>query len=292
MKYTGYSITLALRIGVIIIRQRAKDFPYTTAGNSQGRQKTYIVSEGYSLSGPAERFFRIDRSFQAFFRKVKEGSGKAGYPRYKVEGQCNAGLLAFAVLSDGTVINNPKHLRKAEKKLIRKQRRLSTKEKGSKNRMKARKKVAKAHRKVRNQRADFHHKIPRAMVSKYGCIAVEDLNIKGMVKNHHLAKSISDAGWGQFQNYLAYKAENAGCRVENVAPHHTSINCSRCGERVYKTLGDRIHTCPFCGLVLDRDHNAAINILNRAGTARINAWGEAVHQGPSLNQEAASVKAR
>ncbi|HUL00856.1 MAG TPA: transposase [Nitrospirota bacterium] len=158
--------------------------------------------------------------------------------------------------------------------------------------MKARKKVAKAHRKVRNQRADFHHKISRAMVSKYGYIAVEDLNIKGMVKNHHLAKSISDAGWGQFQNYLAYKAENAGCWVENVAPHYTSINCSRCGERVYKTLGDRIHACPFCGLVLDRDHNAAINILNRAGTARINAWGEAVHQGPSLNQEAASVKAR
>ena len=113
-----------------------------------------------------------------------------------------------------------------------------------------------------------------------------------MVQNHHLAKSISDAGWGQFLNFLAYKAENAGCRVEKVLARCTSINCSGCGERVDKTLADRIHACPFCGLILNRDHNAAINILNRAGTARINAWGEEVHQDPSLNQEAASVRAR
>ena len=308
--------------------------------------------------------FRVDRSFQSFFRRLKERSGKVGYPRFKGEGcydsicypqepgfqitpqglrlskvgtvriklhrdiigqpktctirrdgdkwyACfsvefepspipipdaaigiDVGIKSFVVLSDGTVIDNPKYLRKTEKKLVRKQRQLSAKKRGSKNRKKARKAVATIHAKNRNQRADFHHKLSRKLVNNFGFIAVEDLNIQGMVKNHHLAKSISDAGWSQFLGFLAYKAENAGCRVEKVAAHYTSINCSACGERVKKTLADRIHACPFCGLVLDRDHNAAINILNRAGTARINACGEAALQGPSLIQEAASVRAR
>ena len=152
--------------------------------------------------------------------------------------------------------------------------------------MKARKKNAKLYCKIRNQRSDFHHKVSRKIVDTYGFIVVEDLNIKGLVRNHHLAKHISDAGWGQFLNYLTYKAEYAGCKVEKVAPHYTSVICSVCGEKVPKTLADRIHNCSFCKTVLDRDHNAAINILNRAGTARINAWREAVLQDPSLNQEA------
>ncbi len=206
----------------------------------------------------------------------------------------DAGIKSFTVLSDGQVIENPKHLQKSEKKLICKQKQLSKKKKGSKNRKKTRVILARLHRKVRNQRSDFHHKISRKMVDTYGFIAVEDLNIQGMVRNHHLAKSISDAGWGQFLSYLTYKAEEAGCKVEKVAPHHTSINCSRCGNPVHKTLAQRIHKCPFCNLVLDRDHNAAINILNKstAGTAGSNAWGEAVHQCPSTNQEASSVRAR
>jgi len=198
------------------------------------------------------------------------------------------GIKSFAVLSDGEVIDNPKYLRESEKKLVSKQRQLSKKKKGSKNRKKARIKVAKLYCKIRNQRSNFHHKISRKIVDTCGFIAVEDLNIKGMVKNHHLAKSIGDAGWGQFLNYLTYKAEEAGCKVGKVAPHYTSVNCSRCGNSVPKTLADRIHKCPFCNIVLDRDHNAAINILNRAGTARSNAWGEAVYQNPSMNQEALS----
>ena len=202
----------------------------------------------------------------------------------------DVGIKSFAVLSDGQIIENPKHLCKSEKKLICKQRKLSLKKKGSQNRKKARKVVAKLHCKVKNQRSDFHHKVSRKIVDTCGFIAVEDLNIKGMVKNHHLAKSISDAGWGQFLNYLQYKAEDAGVQIEKVAPHHTSVICNICGEKVSKTLADRIHNCPFCKTVLDRDHNAAINILNRAGTARINAWGEGWLQ-PSLNQEAPSVRA-
>ena len=200
------------------------------------------------------------------------------------------GIKSFAVLSDGEVIENPKYLRKAEKKLISKQRRHSKKKKGSHNRKKARIKLAKLHCKVRNQRYDFHHKISRKIVDTYGYIAVEDLNIKGMVKTHHLAKSISDAGWGQFLNYLTYKAEEAGCKVEKVFPYYTSINCSVCGNSVPKTLAQRIHRCPFCNTAIDRDLNAAQNILlkSTAGTAGSNAWGEAVYQCPSLNQEALS----
>ncbi|MBT9151546.1 MAG: hypothetical protein DDT40_01742 [candidate division WS2 bacterium] len=198
------------------------------------------------------------------------------------------GIKSFAVTSNGEVINNPKYLIQSEKKLITKQRQLSRKKKDSANRKRARKIVAKLHCKIRNQRSDFHHKVSRRIVDTYGFIVVEDLNIKGMVRNHCLAKHISDAGWGQFLNYLTYKAEEAGCKVEKISSSHTSILCSCCGERVAKTLSDRMHICPFCNVVIDRDYNAAINILNRAGTARINAWGEAVRKCPSQNQEALS----
>lgn len=205
----------------------------------------------------------------------------------------DVGINSFAVLSDGEVIDNPKCLLKSEQRLIQKQRQLSQKKKGSNNRKKAGVKVAKLHRKVRNQRFDFHHKVSRKVVDTYGFIAVEDLNIQGLVRNHHLAKSISDAGWGQFLSYLQYKAEEAGVQIEKVSPHYTSINCSVCGEPVNKTLAQRIHRCPFCNVVLNRDLNAAHNILlkSTAGTAGSNAWGEAVYQCPSLNQEAPSVRA-
>lgn len=205
----------------------------------------------------------------------------------------DVGIKSFATLSNGEVVDNPKYLRKAERKLATKQRQLSKKKRGSSNRKKARIKVAKLHKKVRNQRADFHHKISRKIVDTYGFIAVEDLNIKGMVRNHHLAKSISDAGWGQFLNYLTYKAAEAGCLVMRVSPHYTSINCSICGKPVPKTLAQRVHKCPFCNIVLDRDYNAAQNILLKttAGTAESYAWGEGWLQ-PSLNQEASSIRAR
>lgn len=205
----------------------------------------------------------------------------------------DVGLKSFATLSDGTEIANPKHLRKAEARLRRAQRALSRKKKGGTNRIKAKQIVANLHRKVRNQRLDFHHKETRTIVNSFGLIVAEDLKIRNMVRNRHLSKSISDAGWGRFLLILASKAEEAGCRFEKVDPYHTSVNCSYCGNKVPKTLAVRTHRCPSCGLVLDRDHNAALNILQRstAGTAGNYAWGEPALSGHSLNQEALSLAA-
>lgn len=205
----------------------------------------------------------------------------------------DVGLKSFAVLSDGTKIANPRHLRKTENKLQQAQRFLSRKKKGGSNRRKSRRIVASIHRKVRNQRLDFHHKEARKIVNSFGLIAVEDLKIGNMMQNHHLSKSIADAGWGNFLTILASKAEEAGCWFVKVPPRNTSVKCSRCDALVPKTLAVRTHLCPSCGLILDRDHNAALNILQiaTAGTAESNAWGEAAQSGPSLNQEATSLAA-
>ena len=174
------------------------------------------------------------------------------------------GIKSFAVLSNGKVIDNPKYLVKSEERLIKKQKRLSNKIKGSNNRKKAKVSVARLHKKVSNQRKDFQHKLSREIIGNYGYIAVEDLQIKNMVKNHNLAKSISDAGWGQFLSFLTYKAEEAGCYVEKVNPRYTSKMCSHCGNIYHDmTLSVRKWTCPVCNTAHDRDRNASINILNK-----------------------------
>jgi putative transposase len=117
-----------------------------------------------------------------------------------------------------------------------------------------------------NQRTDFAHKTSRKLVDSFDRIVFEDLQIKNMMYNHHLAKSISDAGWNQLMILTKYKAEYAGKFVEFVNARNTSQNCSRCGNSATKDLSVRVHSCPFCGLVLDRDHNAAINILKRSNS--------------------------
>lgn len=176
------------------------------------------------------------------------------------------GLEAFATLSTGEQIENPRHLRKGEADLARKQQALSRKQRGSNRRKKAKAQVARAHRKIRNQRLDFHHKVARKLSNTYGDIYVENLRVRNMVRNHALAKSISDAGWAQFIAILTYKAAEAGGRVIAVNPSGTSQVCSGCGQIVEKDLSDRWHRCD-CGVSLHRDHNAALNIL-RAGQAR------------------------
>jgi len=280
---------------------------------------------------------RVDRAFQAFFRRVKAGE-TPGYPRFKgrlwydsftypqwsngvklehgrlilskigvlrlhndrpLEGTpktctiirkadgwyasitcqvvqmplpptgkavgIDVGLESFATLSNGTQIANPRYYRAAERKLKQAQRRLSRRVKGSSRRRKARELLAKAHLKVKRARQDFGHKTARALVNEYDHIAVEKLNIRGMVRNHPLAKSISDAGWGLFLLILIAKAASAGRVVVEVNPAGTSQMCAQCGESVPKRLAVRWHSCPSCGCELHRDHNAALNILKRGG---------------------------
>ena len=276
---------------------------------------------------------RVERSYQNFFRRVKQGAEKVGFPRFKGQGhydsftfpqsgfalqenslklskigtvkaiihrtiegkiknctlhrynekwyacfaiECadeglpatnkmvgvDVGLSSFATFSNGEQIDNPRFYRSDEKALAKAQRRLSKFEKGTPERRRARKIVARIHERIRNRRHNFVHQESRKIANRYGTIAVEKLNVKGMQKNHCLAKSISDAAWTMFRAALAVKAANAGRRYVEVAPHYTSQDCSGCGLRAKKKLSERWHFCPVCNTSLDRDENAARNILS------------------------------
>lgn len=173
----------------------------------------------------------------------------------------DVGLLSFATLSDGTEIENPRYYREAQKHLRIAQRKVARRKKGSHRRRKAVQLLQRTHAHIRNQRADFHHKISRWLVNNYGTIAVEDLNIKGLASGI-LAKSVSDAGWGQFLNMIAYKAADAGRTFVQVNPNGTSQTCT-CGASTPKTLSQRWHKCSMCGLSQSRDHVSAQIILAR-----------------------------
>lgn len=279
---------------------------------------------------------RVDLAFQSFFRKVKAGDEKPGYPRFRGYGRYDSftypqsgfelldnklklskigvikviahrplqgivktmnirrdavgnwyanfsceveteplpksekaigidvGLNSFATLSNGEHYANPRFFRRDEKELAKAQRKLSKAEKGTPERAKRRKAVAHIHQRIANRRKDYAHKLSRSLVNEYGIIALEKLNNKNMLQNHYLAKSISDAAWNQLVQYIAYKAEYAGREVALVDPRNTSKRCSRCGTLVEKPLSVRVHKCPVCGLEIDRDENAAINILTLA----------------------------
>ena len=174
----------------------------------------------------------------------------------------DVGLKTFASLSNGENVENPRFFRKDEKALAKAQRKLAKQKCGSRERRKARKVVSRIHERIRNRRHDFVHQTARRLVNRYGVIAVEKLNVKGMVKNHCLAKSIADASWSMFRSVLTGKAERANRLVVAVNPAYTSMTCSGCGNIARKALSQRRHDCPHCGLSLDRDTNAAINILS------------------------------
>jgi putative transposase len=173
----------------------------------------------------------------------------------------DCGLTEFAVLSTGESIANPRFFRSEEKELAKAQRKLSAAKKDSPQRRKRRKVVARIHERVVGKRKDFAHKESRKLTDRFGIIVFENLNIRGMLKNQRLAKSIADAAWNCLVLFTTYKAESAGRCVVQVNPQGTSQMCSGCGEIVPKSLSVRIHSCSVCGLTLDRDHNAAINIL-------------------------------
>jgi putative transposase len=180
----------------------------------------------------------------------------------------DVGIENFATLSDDhPAIPNPRLLQKAQAHLRKAQRRLERRSKRDKNqkltshqsrrRAKAKVLLAKAHQRVQRARLDFHHKVVHALVRQFDTLYVENLNIQGMLKNHHLARAIADVGWGQFFCVLKQQAESAAKHVVEVCPRNTSQNCSCCGEYVPKALSMRTHSCPFCGLVLHRDKNSA-----------------------------------
>jgi len=172
----------------------------------------------------------------------------------------DVGLKVFLITADGDVVENPRLHRRGEKQLKKAQRRVSRRKKGSKRRGKAVGLLGKQHQTVKRQRADFHHKTALALLRDYDTIYLEDLQVANMVRNRHLAKRISDAGWAQFRSILEAKAVYAGRRVVAVPPAYTSQDCSGCGARIPKSLSVRTHVCTTCGLVLDRDENAARNI--------------------------------
>jgi len=173
----------------------------------------------------------------------------------------DVGLKTFATFSSGQEIANPRFFRCEEKALVKVQRAHSKLEKGTPERAKHRHAVARAHERIAWRRSDFAHQHSRRIADGYDLIAVEDLSVNRMTHHHCLAKSIHDAAWSQFASLLSYKAAWAGRKYVAVNPAYTSQDCSSCGHRQALSLSDRIYTCPCCGVVLDRDLNAARNIV-------------------------------
>ncbi|MGE5296845.1 MAG: RNA-guided endonuclease InsQ/TnpB family protein [Solirubrobacterales bacterium] len=295
---------------------------------------------------------KLDKAYQAFFRRVKEKKGKTGFPRFKgrdrfdsiefpshgdgirrngdklrvqnvgvikiklhrvVEGtiktvtlkrdadqwyvvfSCelpdvpilptdrppagiDVGLEAFLTTSDGSREPNPRYLKHVLPELRRKARAVSRKKLRSKNRRKAVKRLRKIHTRVRNLRKEHHHQVALKLIRRHGLIAVESLNIQGMLKNDRLSRAIADAGWNGFLLTLRCKAESAGIAYVEVDARGTSQQCSGCGTEVRKDLNVRRHDCPHCGLSVHRDENAAKNILARGLQARIGPVGRNVGQ--------------
>jgi putative transposase len=227
-------------------------------------------------------------------------------PSQKATG-IDVGLKFFLVDSEGNQVDCPKYYRKAEKQLNRLNRKKSKKyrkgKKQSRNYHKARKRYARKHLRVSRQREEFVKSVALRLVKSNDLIAYENLNIKGMVKNRHLAKSITDAGWSVFRQWLEYFGDKYGKLTIAVSPHNTSQNCSNCGQKVQKSLSTRTHVCPHCGYTDCRDRNAALNILQKGlssvgRTQTLNASGEIpswlvgeilLANGDSMNEESPSL---
>ena len=173
----------------------------------------------------------------------------------------DVGLTNFAILSDTQTIQNPRFFRQEEQTLAKAQRKLSKQDKGSFKRRKSRRIVARIHERITNKRHNFAHQESRKIVNQFNTIVVEDLKINDMRKFRNLNKSINDAAWRMFLNHLEYKAEEAGKQVIKINPAYTSQTCSQCGNRQKLKLSQRTYNCPICNLSLDRDHNAAINVM-------------------------------
>ncbi len=257
-------------------RSRYDSFTYPQSGFSLKGHQLHLSKIGkvkLHLSRPIEGEIKtctINREADGWYVifTVEETKKKVA-PAPKESVGVDVGIESDHYLSDDEAapIENPQYFRRAERDLQRAGRRISRRIKGSKRRKKAVGLLAKKHLKVKRQRRDFHFKEARKLVNGYQSIKVEDLNIKGMVKNHRLAKSISDAGWGQFILIVINKAEEAGRTVIKVNPSYTSQDCSRCGYRNRITLAARIYRCSRCDLVIHRDRNGAKRIEQKGRAA-------------------------
>ena len=256
--------------------KKNNNFSYTT-NNQKG---TVYVENGYiklpKLKSPVK--IRQHRSFEGVIKSCtisKAPSGKyhisilveteiQKLPASDMRVGIDVGIKDFAVLSNGKAYKNPKHLRKSEKRLAKLQRDLSRKQIGSSNRNKARIKVAKLHEKIANQRMDFLHKKSTEIIRKNQAIIIEDLKVKNLMKNHNLAKSIAEVSWSRFREMLDYKSRWYGRELIIAPPDYPSSQlCSDCGNRSSQTkdLACRVYICPECGLEIDRDYNASLNLL-------------------------------
>ena len=243
---------------------------------------TYPQDEGFGLKGGHLRLGKIGK-IRAVVSRPLEGQSKTCTVQRSATGKWYAaivcaveatplpkssaavgldvGLEKFATLSNGETIANPRFFRQDEKALAKAQRQWAKAEKDTPRRERMRKRVARVYERIRFRRHDFAHQLARRLVNHYGLLAVEDLTINGMVHNHCLAKSIHDAAWSQFRQVLSYKAAEAGRTLTAINPAYTSQDCSDCGHRLRKALSQRRHVCPCCGLDIDRDENAARNLL-------------------------------
>ena len=256
--------------------KKNNNFSYTT-NNQKG---TVYVENGYiklpKLKSPVK--IRQHRSFEGVIKSCtisKAPSGKyhisilveteiQKLPASDMRVGIDVGIKDFAVLSNGEAYKNPKHLRKSEKRLAKLQRDLSRKQIGSSNRNKARIKVAKLHERIANQRMDFLHKKSTEIIRENQAIVIEDLKVKNLMKNHNLAKSIAEVSWSRFREMLDYKSRWYGRELIIAPPDYPSSQlCSDCGNRSSQTkdLACRIYVCPECGLEIDRDYNASLNLL-------------------------------
>ena len=228
---------------------------------------------GFTISRENNKYY-ISFTFYCDIES-KETSGSVGI---------DLGIKDFVICSDGTVYENKRFYERSLRKLKISQRRLSKKQKGSKNREKQRIKVSKQHKKVKNQRNDYQHKISRELADKHNTICLETLNVKNMVKNHKLARAISDVSWSSFITKLEYKiAENQGCLVKIDRFYPSSKTCSNCGNvKKELKLSERTYHCNECGFTIDRDLNASINIL-KTGLQQIEATDATV--GTSLKNQ-------
>lgn len=229
-------------------------------GRKQSRPKGKVKIKTLTIKRePTGKWFVVFSCIEKAVKKHRVNDKKIGI---------DVGLEYFAMLSDGREIDNPRFMVHSERRLKKLQRRLSRRKLHGNNYNKAKQEVALLYEHIANQRYDFQHQITHRIVERYGIIAIEKLNIKGMIRHPYLAKHISDASWGMFGKMLCYKASSAGAKFLEVNPSGTSQICSICGNKVPKTLAQRWHRCPYCGVVIHRDLNSANAILTVGTTGK------------------------